>query len=69
MRLLTAAGILVATAFLVRFFLPPGVGNGLTFYTPGITRYIPVPVLTFWLLMTAASVTLLVAGLRMIKLR
>jgi len=71
MRLLTAAGFLVATAFLVRLFVPPSVGNGLglTFYTPEVTRYVPFRVLAFWLLITAASVTLLFAGLRFVKFR
>ena len=71
MRQLTAAGLLVATAFLVRLFLPPSVGNGLdlTFYTPLATVYVPFRVLAFWLLMAAASVTLIVAGLRVVKAR
>jgi hypothetical protein len=71
MRQLTAAGLLVATGFLVRLCVPPSVGNGLglTFYTPLATCYVPFRVAAFWLLMAAASVTLIVAGLRIAKAR
>jgi len=71
MRLLIAAGSLVVTAFLMRLFVPSSVGNGLglTFYTPEMTRYLPFRVLAFWLLMGAAAAALLVAGLRIVKVR
>jgi hypothetical protein len=71
MRQLIAAGLLVATAFLARHFLPPKLGNkmGLTCYTPEATRYVPFRVAVFWLLMAAASVKLIVAGLRIVNAR
>ena len=68
-RLMTAAGLLVATAFLVRLVVPPSIGNGLglTFYTPEATRYLPLRIVAFWVLITAAGVTMLVACLRWSK--